>query len=95
VLDPVGQRWATFTEDELHAVTPALVIFLWPVAALVQRMVWARFCVPPDDADAADGVLRVRPESTNRITPPKRSRLMARLPCRQQDASTTPAANLV
>jgi hypothetical protein len=43
VLDPVGHGCVTFNEDELHAATPAFVIFLWLVAALVQRTVWTCF----------------------------------------------------
>jgi hypothetical protein len=39
MVDPVGHGWVTFREDELHAVIPAFVIFLWPVATFVHLAV--------------------------------------------------------
>jgi hypothetical protein len=42
-----------------------------------------------DEVDAADGVLRVKPESTNMATPPETNRLIAPSSRRQRDASFT------
>lgn len=68
MVDPFGHGRVTVKVDEVQAVTPAFVTFLWPVAALVHWTVWACFWAAVD-ADAANGVPTAMPESTNRNTP--------------------------
>jgi hypothetical protein len=41
LLDPLGQGCVTLNEDELQAVIWSLVTSLCPIAARVQRTVWA------------------------------------------------------